>query len=130
MAGFEVITEAQAPFNPTTQQRYHGINVLILGMHPAAFMEELRAELSSAFVATELGIPADIPRYASYLADWLKPLKDDKREIFRAAADAQRIVDMVLGFHSDFAARHKAQHEPDRPCGMPSSQPEVPRTAA
>jgi antirestriction protein ArdC len=27
----------QAPFNPTTGARYHGINVLILGMHPAAF---------------------------------------------------------------------------------------------
>jgi len=28
----------QAPFNhPTTGQNYHGINVLILGMHPLAF---------------------------------------------------------------------------------------------
>jgi antirestriction protein ArdC len=65
-------------------------------------MEELRAELSSAFIAAELGIPADIPQHASYIADWLRRLKDDKREIFRAAADAQRIVDLVLGFHPDF----------------------------
>jgi antirestriction protein ArdC len=67
-------------------------------------MEELRAELSSAFIAGELGIPADIPNHASYIQSWLKPLKDSKHEIFRAAADAQRIVDMVLGFHPDFAA--------------------------
>lgn len=31
-------------------------------------MEELRAELASAFVANELGIPTDIPRHASYIA--------------------------------------------------------------
>jgi len=42
-------------------------------------MEELRAELASAFVAIELGIPTDIPHHASYIANWIKPLKDDKR---------------------------------------------------
>jgi hypothetical protein len=67
-------------------------------------MEELRAELASAFVASELGIPTNIPHHASYIARWIKPLKDDKREIFRAAADAQRIASMELGFHPDFAA--------------------------
>jgi antirestriction protein ArdC len=67
-------------------------------------MEELRAELASAFVASELGIPADIPQHASYIAEWIKPLRDDKREIFRAVADAQKIADMELGFHPDYAA--------------------------
>lgn len=66
-------------------------------------MEELRAELASAFLAGELGIPADIPQHASYIDNWLGPLKKDKREIFRAAADAQNVVDMVLGFHPDYA---------------------------
>lgn len=68
-------------------------------------MEELRAELASAFVGNELGIPTDIPHHASYIATWIKPLKDDKREIFRAAADAQRIASMELGFHPDYAAQ-------------------------
>ncbi len=75
-------------------------------------MEELRAELSSAFIAAELGIPADIPQHASYIENWLRPLKQDKREIFRAAADAQKIVDVVLGFHPDLAQR--VQVEPKR----------------
>ena len=61
-------------------------------------MEELRAELASAFVANELSIPTDIPHHASYIAHWIRPLKDDKREIFRAAADAQRIATMELVF--------------------------------
>src|ERR1700686_3021453 len=67
-------------------------------------MEKLRPELASAFVASELGIPADIPQHASYIANWIKPLKDDKREIFRAAADAQKIADVELGFHPAYAA--------------------------
>ena len=72
-------------------------------------MEELRAEIASAFVASELGIPTDIPHHASYIANWIKPLKDDKREIFRAAADAHRIADMELGFHPDYAAQVEAE---------------------
>jgi len=76
-------------------------------------MEELRAELASAFVASELGIPTDIPHHASYIASWIKPLKDDKREIFRAAADAQRIADIELGFHPAYAAQ--VQSEPGAP---------------
>ncbi len=72
-------------------------------------MEELRAELASGFIANELGIPTIIPQHASYIANWIKPLKDDKREIFRAAAEAQRIASMVLGFHPDFAAQEEGE---------------------
>ena len=90
-------------------------------------MEELRAELSSALMAGELGIPADIPNHASYIQNWLKPLKEDKREIFRAAADAQRIVDMVLCFHPDFAAT--AEFHLDRPRSVPARS-ESPSPAA
>jgi hypothetical protein len=59
---------------------------------------------SSAIIAGELGIPADVPQHASYNG-WLGPLKKDKREIFRSAADAQKIVDIVLGFHPGFEAQ-------------------------
>jgi antirestriction protein ArdC len=78
-------------------------------------MEELRAELASAFVASELGIPTDIPQHASYIGHWMKPLKDHKREIFRAAADAQKIADMVLGFHPEYAAEIQVEPEPPAP---------------
>jgi antirestriction protein ArdC len=81
-------------------------------------MEELRAELASAFIANELRIPIDIPNHASYIDNWLKPLKQDKREIFRAAADAQRIANMVLGFHPDFA------DQPERPTSPALAAPQ------
>jgi antirestriction protein ArdC len=70
-------------------------------------MEELRAELASVFTGATIGITADIPNHASYLQNWIKPLKNDKREIFRAASDAQKIADYCLGFHPDFALKQK-----------------------
>lgn len=42
---------------------------------------------------------------SSYIASWINALKDDKREIFRAVADAQRIASMELSFHPDYAAQ-------------------------
>ena len=64
---------------------------------PAYAREELVAELGAAFVCGRLGIaPGHIDDHAAYLGSWLKALKEDKRAIFRAAADAQRAADLVL----------------------------------
>jgi antirestriction protein ArdC len=59
-------------------------------------MEELVAELGSAFLSADLDITLE-PRedHASYIAHWLKVLKDDKRAIFSAAAHAQRAADYL-----------------------------------
>ncbi|MCU1251297.1 MAG: hypothetical protein JWQ49_4326, partial [Edaphobacter sp.] len=61
---------------------------------------------------------------------WLKPLKDDKREIFRAAADAQKIASLILSYHPDYAAKHPPDTQPDRPRLPPAGQTEAPRPAA
>ena len=65
--------------------------------------EELRAELTSVAVGSMIGLPCDIPNHASYLQSWIAVLKQDRREIFRAAAEAQRMADYILGFHPDYA---------------------------
>ena len=70
--------------------------------------EELRAELGSVFIGSTIGISTDIPNHASYMASWIKALRNDKREVFRAAADAQKIADYCLAFHPDFAVKMKA----------------------
>lgn len=60
--------------------------------------EELRAELASAFMQGLVGLPPGpsmIESHASYLSSWLEVLRGDKGEIFRAAADAQRICDYL-----------------------------------
>lgn len=59
---------------------------------------ELVAELVSAQLGAELGLPMGpslIQSHASYLTSWLQVLKGDKNEIFRAAANAQKICDYV-----------------------------------
>jgi antirestriction protein ArdC len=77
-------------------------------------MEEVRADLASVFMGAELGLPCDIPNHASYLGYWIDVLKRDKREVFRAAADAQKIADYLLQFHPDFAAQNSTPDESDR----------------
>ena len=69
---------------------------------PAYAAEELRAEIGSALMCAELGLPCDIPSHAGYLQNWLGKLRQDKREIFRAAAAAQRIADYCLAFHPEY----------------------------
>jgi antirestriction protein ArdC len=61
-------------------------------------MEELVAELGAAYLCAALGISAE-PRedHASYLANWLRVLKSDKRAIFSACAKAQQAADFLMG---------------------------------
>jgi antirestriction protein ArdC len=57
--------------------------------------EELIAELGAVFLAADLRIVPEMeprPDHASYLASWLQVLKNDKRFIVQAAAQAQRAV--------------------------------------
>jgi antirestriction protein ArdC len=63
---------------------------------PSYAKEELRAELTSIFLAAERGIPHDPERHAAYVASWIKALKDDKNEIFRAAQDASAAAEYIL----------------------------------
>jgi antirestriction protein ArdC len=60
--------------------------------------EELVAELGSAFLCADLNITPEVREdHASYIASWLKVLKDDKRFIFSAASHAQRAADFLHG---------------------------------
>ncbi|WP_024300148.1 zincin-like metallopeptidase domain-containing protein [Methylomicrobium lacus] len=46
----------------------------------------------------ELGIGHDPGQHAAYVGSWIKALKEDPLEIFRAAADAEKIHSYVLAF--------------------------------
>jgi antirestriction protein ArdC len=61
-------------------------------------MEELVAELGSAFLCADLELTPEVrDDHASYLASWLKVLKNDPRAIFTAASHAQRAADFLNG---------------------------------
>jgi antirestriction protein ArdC len=59
-------------------------------------MEELVAELGSAFLGADLGLAPEVREdHASYISSWIEVLKNDRRAIFTAAAHAQRAVDFL-----------------------------------
>ena len=75
-------------------------------------LEELRAEICSAILAAETGVPmspdADhIGRHASYLNSWLKAIGNDPMAIFSAAKDADRMAAYMLGLAQDNVAMAK-----------------------
>lgn len=59
-------------------------------------LEELIAELGNVILCTHLGLTPDFEQSGAYVASWLKALKEDKRAIFRAAAEAQKAADFLL----------------------------------
>jgi len=59
--------------------------------------EELVAELSSAIIGATLGLPvAHLDNHASYIASWLKLLRQDERAMLTAAARAEEASNMLL----------------------------------
>jgi len=90
------------------------------GSHDYA-REELRVELAQVMICSEIDLDdCEFTNGAAYIADWLSKLRDDKKEVFRAASDAQRIADYLLAFHPAYAERLPAaadqvSQEPDGP---------------
>jgi antirestriction protein ArdC len=67
-------------------------------------MEELVAELGSAFLCADLALTPEVREdHASYIASWIKALKNDKRSIFTAASHAQRAADYLNGLQLNSA---------------------------
>jgi antirestriction protein ArdC len=61
-------------------------------------VEELVAELGSAFLCADLQLAPEIrDDHASYIANWLTVLRNDKRAIFTAAAHAERAAAFLHG---------------------------------
>ena len=60
-------------------------------------LEELVAELASAFIGAHIGLPADhLEDHASYIDGWLKALGDNPSSFLTAASKAQATADWVL----------------------------------
>src|ERR1700690_3095351 len=81
---------------------------------PEARPSRPNAEIGQMMVCGELGIAvsdSDFANNAAYVASWLEKLRSDRKEIFRAAADAQRIAAYLLAFHPDYAKRQAGSPE-------------------
>jgi antirestriction protein ArdC len=75
-------------------------------------MEELVAEICSAFLCADLGLALE-PRadHAAYVENWLEVLKNNKRAIFTASAAAQKAATYL---HS-LQPGHEPEAAPDDP---------------
>ncbi len=64
-------------------------------------MEELVAELGSAFICGHLGIGIEPrPEHAAYISSWLRILRGDSRAILTAANKAQNAADYLISLSS------------------------------
>ncbi|WP_111748478.1 ArdC family protein [Salinisphaera orenii] len=59
--------------------------------------EELVAELGSLFTMAALGLSGEVVNHDSYIAGWLRVLAEDKRAIFKAAAQAETAHQWLIG---------------------------------
>jgi antirestriction protein ArdC len=79
-------------------------------------MREMRAEMASAFVCTELGLDHSIAyvNHIKNLDGWLKAMEKDSRFVFRVAAAACDAVDFILSYSKrDYAPRYEPVKESD-----------------
>ncbi|MGQ3892183.1 zincin-like metallopeptidase domain-containing protein [Legionella sp. CNM-4043-24] len=58
--------------------------------------EELRDEIASMLLGDELRTGHDPSQHTSYIKSWIRVLENDPLEIFRAAADAEKIQSHLL----------------------------------
>ncbi|ACB27981.1 MULTISPECIES: ArdC family protein [Methylobacterium] len=86
---------------------------------PCYAREELVAEISAAFVCTSLGIVPTV-RHADYIGAWLEVLREDNRAIVRAASQASKAADWLLGRLRGFEA--VVAEEDDRAAGAAAHQ--------
>ena len=76
-------------------------------------------QMASLMLGEQLGIGHDPGQHVAYVASWIKALQHDPREIFRAAADAEKITKLDSQFRAGTG-----------PAGRPGARPGEPARRA
>jgi antirestriction protein ArdC len=63
--------------------------------------EELVAELGAYYLGELIGVPVEPENHASYLASWLKAIKDDPDALRRAAGLAEKAAKFIAAQHDE-----------------------------
>jgi len=61
--------------------------------------EELRAEIASSFISAELPLKFSedkLVNHQAYVQSWIKCIKEDEKELFKAISDASKIADYLI----------------------------------
>jgi len=83
--------------------------------------EELRTNLASLFLSKELNLPYDLNDHVGYLNSWSQIVKEEPAELFKAASDAQKIVDHIMAFEQKVEEEQEIANENDLPEGLQQS---------
>lgn len=95
--------------------------------HESYAFEELVAELGSAFSAADAGLDMSAvarggsvqtwtQNHAAYLRSWLDEIRDDPSALARAASEASRASDLVIGRYDEARAeRARSRSRDERP---------------
>jgi antirestriction protein ArdC len=62
---------------------------------PIYAVEELIAEMGSAFLCAELGVYGEV-QHESYISSWLTKLREDKKALFNACRQAREATEFLL----------------------------------
>ncbi len=90
------------------------------------FPQKKRSKIKPDTMGPERGIPHNPEQHAAYVGSWIKALKQDKNEIFRAAHDASRAADFLVSLERDRSIADEALATgPD----LPSETSAVPRSS-
>ena len=108
---------------------------------PQYAREELRAEMSAMMTGDRVGDGHDGSRGAAYVTGWLEALEKDTREIYKAAADAQKMSDYLMRpikepeqttekQHAEIAEKYSPAHSPQISHAPPKQQQHTPEREA
>jgi len=77
-------------------------------------MGELIAEISACLMMGELGLPTttNLTNHAAYLKHWLDGMAGDPKYIFKAASQANKVVDLLMSFSRTTATVTETVEEP------------------
>lgn len=80
--------------------------------------EELRAEIASSFLSQDIGLPVSeehLKNHAAYIQSWIRTLKKDPNELFRAIKTADDIEKYVLKTGEWEKIREKLEEKETKP---------------
>lgn len=75
--------------------------------------EELKAEIGSYMLSAKIGIDFDPSQHHAYIDNWVSILEDKPSEIFKASADASKIVSFITNLQKEQKEKEKLENKED-----------------
>jgi antirestriction protein ArdC len=83
--------------SPDTTLKNITENLIAAKPNESSIKDALKSNIAALFISAELQIPFDIGDHTGYTQSWQQLLKEEPAELFKAANDAQKIAEKVIG---------------------------------